>query len=407
MRRSKGGPGALPHSPKRVAPSMGAPMDVSDLRVALIIGNYDMVRDGAAQALGKLVAYLLAQGAAVRIFCPTVAHPQIEQPGEIVPLPSVAIPGRGEYRIPLGLVGKARRKFEDFRPNLVHVASPDRAARQGAEWARANEVPVLASVHTRFETYPQYYHVGFMEPVVEAWLRKLYRRCDALVAPSDEMVEVLRRQRMHSNIGIWSRGVDRTIFNSGVRDLTLRRGAGFEDHEVVIGFLGRVVMEKGLPEFAATLSELSRRGVPHRVLVLGDGPARGWLEEKAPKGHFAGYLEGAEVGRWIASMDVFFNPSITEAFGNVTLEAMACGVPVVAARATGSTTLVKDGETGTLVEPGSIAAFADALQRYVEDPALRAAHGAGGEARSRLFDWDEINRGMAQTYLRLVKARQR
>jgi glycosyltransferase involved in cell wall biosynthesis len=106
-------------------------------------------------------------------------------------------------------------------------------------------------------------------------------------------------------------------------------------------------------------------------------------------------------------MDVFFNPSITETFGNVTLEAMACGVPVVAARATGSTTLVRDGETGTLAEPGNIAAFADALQRYIEDPLLRAAHGAGGEARSKLFDWDEINRGMAETYLRLVSARQK
>lgn len=382
-------------------------MDVSDLRVALISGNYNMVRDGPTQALGRLVRHLLDHGASVRIFCPTVAHPQVDQPGEIVSLPSFAIPGRGEYRIPIGLVASAREQFEAFRPNVVHVASPDRAARQGAKWARDNGVPVLASVHTRFETYPQYYHVGFLEPLVEAWLRKLYRRCDALVAPSDGMVDVLRQQRMHHDIGIWSRGVDRTIFNSSVRDLALRRGAGIEDGEVAIGFLGRVVMEKGLPEFAATMNELTLRGVAHKVLVLGDGPAREWFADKVPEARFAGYLQGAELGRWVAGMDLFFNPSITETFGNVTLEAMACGVPVVAARATGSTTLVKDGETGTLVEPGNIGAFADAIQRYVEDPRLRAAHGAGGEARSKLFDWDEINRGMAETYLRLVTARQK
>lgn len=382
-------------------------MDVSDLRVALISGNYNMVRDGPTQALGRLVRHLLNHGAQVRIFCPTIEHPQVDQPGEIVSLRSFAIPGRGEYRVPLGLIGEARQRFEAFRANVVHVASPDRAARQGAKWARDNGVPVLASVHTRFETYPQYYHVGFLEPLVEAWLRRLYRACDALVAPSDGMVEVLRQQRMHHDIGIWSRGVERTIFNSGVRDLALRRGAGIEDDEVAIGFLGRVVMEKGLPEFAATMEELSSRGVPHKVLVLGDGPAREWLAEKVPEARFAGYLKGAELARWVAGMDVFFNPSITETFGNVTLEAMACGVPVVAARATGSTTLVRDGETGTLAEPGNIAAFADALQRYIEDPLLRAAHGAGGEARSKLFDWDEINRGMAETYLRLVTARQK
>lgn len=380
-------------------------MDVSDLRVALISGNYNMVRDGPTQALGRLVGHLLAAGAKVRIFCPTVPNPQVDQPGDIVSLPSFAIPGRGEYRIPIGLVGEARRRFEEFRPNIVHVASPDRAARQGAQWARDNGVPVLASVHTRFETYPRYYHLGFMEPLVEAWLRKLYRRCDALVAPSDGMVDVLRQQRMHRDIGIWSRGVERTIFNSGVRDLALRRGVGIEDHEVAIGFLGRVVMEKGLPEFAATMNALTARGVPHKVLVLGDGPAREWFAKEVPEARFAGYLKGAELGRWVAGMDVFFNPSVTETFGNVTLEAMACGVPVVAARATGATTLVKHGETGTLVEPGDIEGFANALQCYVEDQTLRQAHGAAGEARSKLFDWDEINRGMADTYVRLVEAR--
>ncbi|WP_375289409.1 glycosyltransferase family 4 protein [Qipengyuania sp.] len=382
-------------------------MKISDLRIALVTGNYNMVRDGPTQALGRLVRFMLDEGAQVRIFAPTIDNPQVEQPGEIVPLPSFAIPGRSEYRIPLGLFGEAKENFEDFRPNIVHVASPDRASRQAAKWARGHGVPVLASVHTRFETYPQYYHLGFMQGAVEAWLRALYRKCDALVAPSDGMVDVLREQRMHRDIGIWSRGVNRDIFNSGVRDPALRHGIGIEDDEVAIGFLGRVVMEKGLPEFAETMKELQRRKVPHKVLVLGDGPAREWFSEQVPEARFAGYQTGDDLGRWVACMDMFFNPSITETFGNVTLEAMACGVPVVAARATGATTLVKDGVTGVLVTPGDTAGFADALQRYIEQPELRQEHGAAGEARSRLFDWDRINREMADTYLRLVMARQR
>lgn len=380
-------------------------MNVSDLRVALVTGNYNMVRDGPTQALGRLVAHLLERGAQVRIFCPTVQNPQVEQPGEIVSVPSFPIPGRNEYRVPLGLVGDAKREFEAFAPNIVHVASPDRASRQAVRWAGANGTASLASVHTRFETYPQYYRAGFLEPLVVAWLRTLYRNCDALVAPSEGMVDVLREQRMHTDIGIWSRGVNRAVFNPAARDNALRRGVGIEDNEVAIGFLGRVVLEKGLPEFADTMTELTRRGTRFKVLVLGDGPARGWLADRVPEARFAGYLQGAELGRWVACMDVFFNPSITETFGNVTLEAMACGVPVVAARATGSTTLVSHGETGTLVEPGKVSAFADALQRYIEEPALRRAHGDAGETRSNLFDWDAINRGMADTYLRLVQAR--
>jgi glycosyltransferase involved in cell wall biosynthesis len=106
-------------------------------------------------------------------------------------------------------------------------------------------------------------------------------------------------------------------------------------------------------------------------------------------------------------MDVLFNPSETETFGNVTLEAMACGVPVVAARATGSTSLVTDGENGTLVPPGDVAGFADALARYIADPDLRRAHGRAGEARSHAYSWDAINQAVADTYLRLIEARRR
>jgi glycosyltransferase involved in cell wall biosynthesis len=210
---------------------------------------------------------------------------------------------------------------------------------------------------------------------------------------------------MHSDIGLWSRGVDRTQFRSDRRDLAWRRARGMADGDVAIGFLGRLVMEKGLDAFADTVDELKRRKVPHKVLVLGDGPARGWFAERAPEAHFAGYLMGEELGRAIASMDVFFNPSITETFGNVTLEAMASGLPVVAARATGSTSLVIDGKTGRLVAPNDIGAFADAIAAYITDPALRAAHGTAGEARSQEFSWDAINRTLAETYLRLISAR--
>jgi phosphatidylinositol alpha 1,6-mannosyltransferase len=380
-------------------------MDIADLRIALTSGNYHMVRDGPTQALNKLVGYLLDHGAKVRIFAPTVKHPQVDPTGDLIPVPSFAIPGRSEYRIPFGLVGRSRRAFEEFNANIVHVSSPDRPSRQAAKWARDRSIPVLASVHTRFETYPQYYHLGFLEPVVEAWLRKLYRKCDALMAPSQGMVEVLQRQRMHRDIGIWSRGVDREQFTSERRDPAWRRSLGFKDTDVVLGFLGRLVMEKGIEAFADTVDELKRRKVKFKVLVLGDGPARGLFEERVPEAHFAGYIMGDELGRAIASMDVFFNPSITETFGNVTLEAMASGLPVVAARATGATSLVLDGKTGRLVEGTDIAGFADAIGAYISDGELRAAHGAAGEARSREFSWDAINQAMAETYLRLVKAR--
>ncbi|HCY03340.1 MAG TPA: glycosyl transferase family 1, partial [Erythrobacter sp.] len=112
--------------------------------------------------------------------------------------------------------------------------------------------------------------------------------------------------------------------------------------DVAVVFLGRLVMEKGLDVFAETIVQLRKRQVPHKVLVIGDGPAREWFEKALPGGIFAGFQTGRDLGKALASGDIFFNPSITETFGNVTLEAMACGLPVVAAGATGAASLVDD-----------------------------------------------------------------
>ncbi|ANY20053.1 GDP-mannose-dependent alpha-mannosyltransferase [Tsuneonella dongtanensis] len=380
-------------------------MQVSDLRIALFSGNYAMTVDGANKALNRLVDYLLRQGAQVRVYSPTIEKPPFEPKGELVSLPSIAIPGRSEYRVPAWLGKRVREDLAAFDPHVVHISSPDFAAREAASWARERNLPVVASVHTRFETYPRYYRLGFMEPAVEAWLRKLYRRCDALVTPSPSMIDTLREQKMNRDIGLWSRGVEHQIFNPERRDHAWRRELGFADGDVVVGFLGRLVLEKGLDVFGDVVAELERREVPHKVLVIGDGPARAAFEDKMPTACFVGFQGGADLGRAVASMDVLLNPSVTETFGNVTLEAMACGVPVVAADATGAASLVEDGINGYLVPPRDAGAYADRIAGYVADPALRIAHGQAGADRAKAFEWDAINKAVADTYLRVLAVR--
>jgi glycosyltransferase involved in cell wall biosynthesis len=123
-----------------------------------------------------------------------------------------------------------------------------------------------------------------------------------------------------------------------------------------------------------------------------------------PGAVFTGFLAGPDLGRAVASMDTMFFPSETEAFGNVSLEAMACAVPVVAAAATGSENLIADGSSGRLIAPGDVELFADALRAYALDPALRVEHGNAGELRSRDYDWDRINQTVADNYIRLITA---
>ncbi len=380
-------------------------METTDLRIALFSGNYNYTRDGANQALNRLVGYLLRQGAHVRVYSPKVDDPAFEATGELVGVPNVPFPGRSEYRMPLGLSRAVRRDLAHFAPNVVHLSSPDPTGHAALKWARRNRIPAIASVHTRFDTYPRYYGLGLAEEPLRAVLRRFYSRCDAVLAPT----EVIRRdylaQGMNDDIRIWARGVDREIFDRSRRDLTWRRALGIPDDAIAIGFLGRLVLEKGLDRFADVMAELTRRDVPFKVLVVGEGPAHDWFAQRVPNACFAGFQTGADLGRAVASMDVLFNASITEAFSNVTLEAMACSVPVVAVDTTGSNHLVLDGETGRMIPPGDTAGFADALAAYVGDPELRLAHGAAGEAHSRKWNWDQVNEAVAATYREMVEAR--
>jgi phosphatidylinositol alpha 1,6-mannosyltransferase len=378
-------------------------MDASELRVAIFSGNYNYVRDGANQALNRLADYLLRQGAAVRVYSPTTRTPAFEPKGELISLPALPIPGRSEYKVGMAIPPRAKRDLRAFRPNIIHVASPDITGHRAVTLARKWDLPVIASVHTRFETYPRYYGLAFLEPLVLAVLRRFYRRCDAIFAPSDSMAQLLRDQRMNYDVGIWTRGIDREIFNPERRDLGWRRGLGIADDVPVVGFTGRLVMEKGLDVFSDTVDRLARRQVRHKVLIVGDGPARDWFEKRLPEAVFTGFQSGPGLGRAVASMDMLFNPSVTETFGNVTLEAMAAGLPVVAARATGSESLVTDGVTGRLVRPGARDRFCEALTLYCEDKAAREAAGEAGCEASRHFGWDEVNQELVDAYIRIIR----
>ena len=382
---------------------IGPDMDVSDLRVAIFSGNYNYVRDGANQALNRLADYLLRQGAAVRVYSPTTKTPAFEPKGDLVSLPSVSIPGRPEYKVGTMIPPRVKRDIAAFEPNIIHVSSPDITGHRAVSLARRWDLPVIASVHTRFETYPRYYGMAFLEPVLLAMLRRFYRRCDAIFAPSDSMAQLLREQRMNYDVGIWTRGIDREIFQPGRRDLAWRRSLGIEDDMPVVGFTGRLVMEKGLDVFSDAVDRLTRRGVRHKVLIVGKGPARDWFEKRLPDAIFAGFQAGRDLGRAVASMDMLFNPSVTETFGNVTLEAMAAGLPVVAAIATGSESLVTDGVTGRLVRPGAIDLFCEALSHYCTNEEARRAAGQAGFDVSHRYGWDAVNQELAEAYMRVIR----
>ena len=388
-------------------PLQPCPVKTTDLRVALFSGNYNYVRDGANQALNRLVGYLLRQGVQVRVYSPTVKEPAFPPTGDLVSVPSFSIPGRSEYRFPLALPAAVRRDLEQFNPNLVHVSSPDVVGHRAVTWARKRKTAVVASVHTRFDTYLAYYHLQALEPLARNIMRRFYHRCEVVLAPAESTAAILRAQRMNRDVWIWARGIDRDQFNPERRDMAWRRSIGISDDEMAIAFLGRVVMEKGLDVFADAIHAFEQLGLKHRVMVIGEGPARPWFEQQLPQAIFLGQQTGSDLSRALSSADVFLNPSTTETFGNVTLEAMACALPVIAAEASGTTSLVRADVTGTLVDGSEPEEFAAALADYARDPDLRRRHGEAGLAIARTMDWDSINSAVIRAYKHAIIKRDR
>jgi glycosyltransferase involved in cell wall biosynthesis len=240
-------------------------------------------------------------------------------------------------------------------------------------------------MHTRFEAYLGYYGLGLLEQLALSLQGRFYAGCDSVLAPNEPCRTHLISMGVRSErIGIWGRGVDTQLFSPRNRDHFFRRRLGLDDDDVVVLFLGRLVREKGLECFARTIDGLRASGHAVRPVVVGDGPERMSMRARIPHAIFLGHLEGDDLGRAVASADILLNPSTTEAFGNVNLEAMASGLVVVSADAPSAAALIEHNRDGYL-RPADPVSFADQIEDIIRNPLRRAVvrQRAVGSARAR------------------------
>ena len=374
------------------------------MRVALFSGNYNYLREGANQALNRLVGHLEQRhDCQVRVYSPVTETPAFEPAGTLIPVPSVPLPIRSEFRLALGLPGQVRDDIKNFRPDIVHVSTPDILNSRAQSLAKRLDVPIVASQHTRFETYFAYYRLGWLSPLANAHLRRFYRRSDRILCPTAALAADMRRL-CGDRVSVWGRGVDHALFNPSRRDLAWRSGMGIADDEIAILFFGRLVLEKGVQVFIDTMKSLQARGAKVRAIAVGAGPAER-LFAALPGSILTGHLDGPELARAIASADIMLNPSTTETFGNVILEAMASGLAVVSANAPNAHAIMVHGRTGLIPNRNREKDYADTLFGLIKRPAERARIGQAAREASLGFTWEAACENVVEAYQAALAAR--
>jgi phosphatidylinositol alpha 1,6-mannosyltransferase len=371
------------------------------MRVAYFTESLYPLVDGVSRTLARLFDSLEEEGIDFRIFSPFVPPREIAWSPRVHPVRYVHFPPYPDYRVSVPRSGGARAALERFRPDLIHVASPTPMGYWAQRQAHRLGIPVVASFHTHFVSYFRYYRMGALEPLGWWLLRRFYRGCARVYAPTWSIVGELEERGIRG-VELWSRGVDLQGFSPARRDSALRERLGVDESRPLLLLVSRLVREKDLAELVEADRELRGRGVRYRLALVGDGPMRGELEEALPQAYFAGHSGGEELAAWYASADVFVFPSTTETLGNVVLEALASGVPAVVSDEGGPQDLIADGETGYVFPAHDVATLAERLGVLLSDPALRRRLGEAARASAIGRDWTAINADLVRSYERVI-----
>ena len=388
----------LTNRPWQILNRVSAEKKFRIVKIAIFTGNYNHIRDGVSLTLNRLVQFLESKGVDVLIFGPSVDPPAIEHSGTLIPVPSFPLPGRPEYRFSRSLPRAEIDELVSFDPDIIHIATPDFLGLKALRWAVKNRKPVVSSYHTHFSSYLKYYKLRILEPVLWRYLRWFYRHCKQIYVPSESMAAVLEQKGIQSDLKIWARGIDQSLFHPGKRDSGWRKLHGFSDTDVVITFVSRLVWEKNLKLFATVVNQLKQQYPQVKPLIAGDGPALEGVKKLIKNGTFTGFITGEELATAYASSDIFFFPSDTETFGNVTLEAMASGLPCIVADASGSRSLVDHGKNGYVIPVERSDIFYQMAGTLISDPQLRTRMSEHSVKRAEKYSWNAVNGALLEYY---------
>jgi glycosyltransferase involved in cell wall biosynthesis len=363
------------------------------LHIAIVTETYPPEVNGVAMTLGRMVQGLLQRGHRVSLTRP-------RQHAEDMPAASametttlvrgLPIPGYAGLKFGLPAARLLCRQWRAERPDVVQVVTEGPLGASAIGAARELGIPVVSEFHTNFHAYSRHYGFAWLENLVALHLRRLHNRSRMTLVPSHQLgVDLVRRG--YRGVRVVARGVDTRLFNPARRSDALRSSWNAAGDDLVVAHVGRLAPEKNLSLVLSTFEAIHRYAPRARLLLVGDGPLRRKLEKAHPQHIFAGMRHGEDLATHYASADLFLFPSMTETYGNVTLEALASGLPVVAYRMAAAAELIRHGDNGMLAAPGASDQFVRAALDLVTRPAARRRAAEAAPQSVAALDWELIH----------------
>lgn len=389
--------------------SLLQPFLQTPLHIAVVTETYPPEINGVARTVGLMVDGLRERGHHIELIrprqtgdrdrvCPTALNGFEERLTVGIPIPKYP-----QLQLGLTRVRRLVRAWSERRPDIVHVVTEGPLGWSALFAARQFGIPVVSDFHTNFHDYSRHYGFGWISGLVAHYLRALHNRTDRTYVPTREM-----RDRLSSlgfeRLEIVGRGIDTALFSPAQRSEELRHSWGGPPGAPVALYVGRLAPEKNLRLFVETVQAIRHEGPELRVVIVGDGPMGASLRAAHPDFHFAGMRTGEDLAAHYASADFFFFPSLSETFGNVTLEALASGLAVVAFDYAAARQHIVHGHTGLLAGRDDNGSFREHAMRLVREPAEARMLGRQARTAMELLSWSKTIDELEDSLIKLAHA---
>jgi glycosyltransferase involved in cell wall biosynthesis len=362
------------------------------LRIAVVTETWPPEVNGVAVTLSKLIHHLGQRQHTIQLIRPRQDKHDagIQQTGwsELL-LRGLPIPRYPQLKLGLPSKKALIKAWSTKRPDLVHVATEGPLSWSALQAAQTLRLPVTSDFRTNFHSYCQHYGVGWLSKPIVAYLRKFHNRTAFTMVPTQSMKYQLEALGF-KNLKVVARGIETHIFHPENRNDALRKSWGASSETIVLLSVGRLAAEKNLDLTLQAYQALMAAGRPVKMVFAGDGPMRATLETKCPDAIFAGMCTHEQLAKLYASADLLLFPSLTETFGNVTLEALSSGTPVLAFDCAAAGEFITDKKNGWLVNSDDPKAYINRALDITRDKATLIKARAFTRSSIEHLGWDEI-----------------